>query len=476
MSGETKQFFLRIGSNNERNYVVKAGPLFSGLLVRANYFESAPGLLSGIFLKFSSLTPVRPFVIDPVTYVYALDPKNDWSIRSWQKVKKTDAEQKLRKCLKLKENEGIPPDSIREIEVKSEKDKNKVEILGIKRAYRKLGDLYFDDTLAREIGKRALVPNDFTATEIKNFVRRVIEYQNNVVISNYDSSKFDEFKSVIPKPAVIICPYFCFDNEEWYKLNKALWESFDTQYTQVNGGIVIQSTIDYIKSNTGILNDLAKVKAKNIFLWLDNFVEEEASEEDLRAYVNFVVTLAKTEKNVFNLYAGGFSPFLLPFGLFGIVNNAGYGMQRDIEPLIGGVPTAQYYIPSLHVRTQILSAFQLMTQNNAGRTKEDFLRDICSCPVCKEGIKKGIEDFVLFFWQVAPPKNKPDSNIKYPSQECLQRCAFHFILSRLIEYRFFKQTTRKDALTRLSKEIELWKGDNVHLKRWKKMLEEFLNT
>jgi len=135
MNEQEKKIFLRIGSNKEKQYIKKMGTLFSGLMVKANYFESAHGMLSGIFLKFNSLVPPVGYIIDPITYVFGRDPRY---IKSWQKIDKDRAEEKLRVSLRIAANEKLPSGWIREIETPTKAQKDKVEIYNIKRAYHKL--------------------------------------------------------------------------------------------------------------------------------------------------------------------------------------------------------------------------------------------------------------------------------------------------------------------------------------------------
>lgn len=463
-----KTFFLRIGSNTEKQYVKKMGSLFSGLIVRANYFESAPGMLSALFLKFDSLNPSVGFIVDPVTYVFMLDAE---FIKSWQKINEKKAEQKIKNDLHLGLSEDVPNEWVRRIQSPSAKQKHKVEIYNIKRAYRKLADSYFAQDIADVIGKRALVKEDFDEQSIEEFVKQVIIYQEQAISSRYDTEKYSDFKSIVPRPIMILSPYFLISNIEDLDFMKKIWSQFDSQYTNNDGAIVVHCTAEFLEDhNQVVLNAISDLNKKNIFIWINNFEEENASSSQLNGYIKFLKNASDQNMKVVNLYAGGLSPFLFPYGLEGMINNIGYGLQRDAEPVQGGIPTAQFYIPKLHIRAQVLTTYDLLVRNNLGNTAEDFYKNVCSCPICKKGIRKGFSDFIHFYGEADYPKNNPESSRKYPTSQALSRCFYHFLFSRLKEYKWASKATKQQSIEVLDAEIALWRTNKDHLQRMRDAL------
>jgi len=463
-----KYFLLRIGANTEKQYVRKMGSLFSGLMVRANYFESASGMLSALFLKFNSLKPPIGFIIDPVTYVFSLDSEY---IRSWQKINKNKAEEKLKHDLRLEASENIPNDWKRNIQSPTERQKNKIEIYNIMRAYRKLADFYFTPNIANVIGKRALSENDFDDSSLTSLIDNVIAYQEKAISSRYDTAKYSDFKAIVPRPLMILAPYFLIANQENLRFMKKIWDKFDSQYTKDDGAIVLHCTINFLEDHyEDALNAISNVNKSIVFLWINGFDEESASSTQLEAYVKFVNNAMNNNRKIINLYAGGLSPFLVPFGLSGMVNNIGYGLQRDAEPVKGGIPTAQFYIPKLHIREQVFTTYDLLVRNGIGNTNNDFYENVCSCPICKEGIHNGLSDFIPFYGETDYPKNKPESSRKYPTSQALRRCIFHFLFSRLKEYKWAVKATPQEAINLLNTEITLWRTNKDHLQRLKDIL------
>lgn len=477
MNEQEKKFFLRIGSNKEKQYVKKIGTLFSGLMVKANYFESAHGMLSGTFLKFNSLVPPVGYIIDPVTYVFGRDPGY---IKSWQKIDKDKAEEKLRVDLRIGANEEMRSNWMREIKTPTKAQKNKVEIYSIKKAYRKLADAYFaniDNNLVCMVGKQPLTRNKFNINSINTFVRNVISYQEQAVTCHYDTTKYSDFREIVSKPSIVLSPYFLIENQEDLNFMAEIWRSFDAQYEEGNGAIVLQCTTTFLEDNRSRLVDaISNVATNIIFLWIDGFYEENASSTQLEAYVKFIAETSSKGKNIANLYAGGLSPLLFPFGLYGIINNIGYGMQREAEPVEGGIPTAQFYIPTLHIRQQVLASYDLFIRNDLGNSNNDFYRDICSCPICKEGIKNGVRDFIPFYGQMDYPKSRPEGPRKYPTSVALKRCTFHFLFSRLREFKWALSATKEEAITKIEQEVNIWRSNKDHLEKLKTILKDLTST
>jgi len=190
---------------------------------------------------------------------------------------------------------------------------------------------------------------------------------------------------------------------------------------------------------------------------------------------NFITLLHNNKKKVVDLYSGGLSTLLFPFGLAGITNGTGYGMDRDIEPVQGGLPTAQFYLPTLHIRQQVLESYNMIMVNGVGTTKEDFHKNICNCPICRDGIQSGATDLPLYFGELGEyKKDKNGNKRRFPTPRAMERCNFHFILSRLLEYKWAKNASVIDINSKFEKEIHLWRKSNKHLIRWQKVLQKFI--
>lgn len=468
---DKKYFILRMGSNNEKIYVYKTLSFFSGILAKANYFESSKGFLSALFLKINSIKKMEEksfFIIDPVTYVYGLNPRNDWSILSWIKVPKDKAEKEIREGLRIPQKEKISKDLIRPIENPSGSQVGKVEVLVPNRAYRKIADEYFFgiDKIKNTIGKRAILASDFDDQNLRKFVQNVIEYQLNALESYYLSPKYENFQ--IPKPLFILSPYFTVNNLEILELMFKIWSEFENLYTEPNSGLVLLSSIDFIKNNFDkLVAFFSKTNSRNIFFWFDDFNEDKIGIFDIEAYLKFIAALNQSGKNLFNFYSGGFSPLLLPYGLTGLINGPGYGLSRKIEPVRGGIPSAQYYIPGLRFREPVLGAYDLIVRNNLGKNKKQFHREICNCAICKFGIIEGAEDMPGYYDVRGEERlGRDGKRRRFPTKEALERVTYHFILSRLIDFKWASKASKIDVLSQLERDISMWHKNNDVLRMW----------
>ena len=265
-----KKFYIRMGSHAEKEYIKKMGSFFSGILVKANYFESATGMLSGLFLTFNALEPARGYIIDPVTYVYGLAPEY---IKSWQKIPKDKAEEKLRKDLNILKSEQIPIGEIREIKkpTKAQKEKNKVEISNIMKSYKKLASLYFDQETALKVGREAITSEHFDDTKLNAFIQNVIDYQNNSITNHYSTEKYKEFHERIPSPEFILSPYFLIREDETFRLMKNIWNKFQESNVQnEKGALVFHCEPKFLVDNKeAIIDAIENNSIKNVFLWLN---------------------------------------------------------------------------------------------------------------------------------------------------------------------------------------------------------------
>lgn len=475
MDAQNKYFLIRIGSNSEKNYIYKTVPFFNAIIAKASLYESSSGLLNSLFIKLNIQKKQSSFIIDPNTYVFALNPHNPWSIRSWVKCKREEASKKLRENLRLPHNSDVS-DFIREIEKPKENEKGKVEIFTIKNSYRRLATKYFQCDIINQIGNRALSPDDFDDPDLlRKFVTSVISYQQNILLERFKDEKYKDLQVGILPPKFILSPYFSISNSKWYRTQIQIWGEFEKQYEEENASLVLLMSKDYFLLNSLLLiEDVLKLKSKYVFYWIAGFKEESSKEEDLTIYVNFIRTITSKGKMLIDLYAGGMSTFLIPLGLTGITNGPGYGMDREVEPVQGGVPTAQYYIPTRHTRQQVLESYTLINSNRI-ESKDEFHRYVCNCPICQTGIKNTAAEMLQFFGEMDKPKPDKNGNYRsYPKPSALERCAFHFILARLIEFKWAIAANEEDVMKRIESEINIWKKSNSHLIKWQNVLKKFV--
>ncbi len=475
-----KEFFLRIGTNAEKKYLSKLGVLFDSIIVRANYLESAPGMLSSMFLQlYKESEHNTGYIIDPVTYVFGLDPDDRWSIRTWQKVSRDKAQGKL--CQDLRINpEQIQHRWIKECDNMQDRQKDKVQICSINRSYRKIGDSFFSNPLSDKIGLRAITSKDLNNYQLlSEFVSRVVDYQENAVKQVYSNEKYKDFQGEIPGPKYLLSPYFYIKNQEDIKFIFQIWKIFVNIVPDSSrrAGVLFLSTKMLNEYQKEIIKESKELHLKNLFLWLNDFKENEAGENDLETYMKFVQDADRQNIRVISMYSGGFSMLLLSKGLSGISTGPGYGMYKEIEPVQGGVPSAKFYIPDLYARYPVGKAYDMMNERNLIPDTMAFMNNICKCPICREmgSLGSNVASFISFYgeWKTQMKNQKKTVS----TGAALERCAFHFLLVRLQEFQKYKTIIPAQVEKILDNIIKKWGHRySSHIQIWKNVLGKVLQS
>lgn len=481
-------FFLRTGSNAEKKIVEKTAKMFSGVLLRANYFESAAGSLSVFLLKYAQEPDRRGYVIDPTTYVFALSPhgaganSNEWSIRSWKRSKRdSNARALLRRDLKMDATEPIPDGWIQPF-IKDGRDMSPmVKYWGMTTAYRKLADYYFEEPVAKQAGRRRILPADlgWTANSGKTallgeFVEKTTRYQLNAVKIALEDSGLPDVDGNIA-PAFVLSPYFRISNTSDLEFMKAIWTTFRKVYEGENGAAVLLVDKEFLScSLDGVVDALVASSLKHVFFWIPALKEEHADKTSLYDVAELVMRLANKGVGTVNLYAGGFSTALLQFGLEGIVNGPGYGMDRDVQPIKGGMPQAKYYLPQAHAREDINNALEIVARWPEAASREGFLSTVCNCPICQDGVHHGLGDIVMYYGESVRARNGT-SDRYVPSQRALERCAYHFIFARLMEYSRACSTDRAALIELLRQDAKKCGGRADYVATWADLLQKYVN-
>ncbi len=466
-AGPMSMIFLRIGSNAEKRYVERVGTLFSGLVVRANLFEASPGMVASLICRLAGLQEPRGYIIDPVTYVFGTDPALPGNVRSWQKVSEEKATAKLAADLRVPESE-VSEEWIRPVQVpRLPEDEHRREVLSIKRSFRSLADKTLG-RMASVAGLRPLAPTDLRQPEVQDeLVAGAITYQHEAVGSRFAHRRYGQLAAAIPPPMYTLCPYFPVQDPGSLGIMASIWSRFAEQHQGETGMAVLQCTPAYLeRERQAIVEALDRLPIRAVGLWIDNFEEERADVGVLNGYVRLVHELSLAGKTVVNLFGGGLSNLLYPFGLAGIINNPGYGDSKPIVPVSGGRPAAKYYLPSTHKRETVEDAHYYLRRAGLGRSSEEFRRDVCACPICRDAIRRGAADLIRYFGEVGEADER---RIYHPTPRAIERCRFHFLLSRLIEFRWSRSASREELRERLQRDSNRWREiprAGEHLPRW----------
>lgn len=416
MASSPAEIWLRMGTHSEKEYVLKLGRFFSGLMFGANLVESTPAASASLVVGIcgeGTKTPIK-HLVDPMTYAYGAyidrttsEPRQDLD---W-----------------LKSNQKI-------------KGSKKTE-RRFKRSYRSLAAAYggpFQDALVKST---ALNPESVIShPEVEDSVRRILDYQISRMRHELEQDEgTKELADSFPSPATILAPYFYCDPEHfsgWIDANIQL-AGFASQHTSPETlGVVICA-------DEGVLRDGALVKtlverfgkcdASEVWLWLSRFDESKASVRTLVGFRELISGLHARGKRVFNLHGGYFSLLMSKFGLAGTAHGVGYGEQKDVVPVVGqSTPWVAYYLPAVHGKAAVRE-IEVSFHDVGVRTVEDFYRKICGCAICKGVVSTNLGSFGDFG---EVHLSHPAAKRVAQTPAAAKKCRYHYLLARVKEGHF----------------------------------------
>jgi hypothetical protein len=463
-----KVFLLRYGSSSEKSYIEKTLSSFSGLLLKANFFESSREALTALLMQYQSATPHGFYVIDPMTHVYALDPtlKDKYSIRAWHVVDQSRALEALASSYPSRSPESLASTNLSGATSASARRRGKVEVCTVKEPFVSLARASLPDKWLPKVGLQPINTHDLEDEEAVNqLVQRTVAYQLQAAQSTLMAERYSILASGALEPRWVLSPYFCIGNDQGLDDMKRIWQS--AAWREVDGSraaVVLMIRSQYmVRHVPRIVEAVAGSSAHTVFFWIPGFVEHKEPEVSVHSLVTLVRSLSAAGKRVINLYGGGLSMSLLASGLDGLSNGPGYGMDRAELPVRGGAVQARYYIPSLGRRVGVLEAIDLLEKHGLLKSREIYLNRVCDCPICQGAVAPGVDNLGVFFGETVRNKSGTGS---HASGEALKRCNYHFLLSRLEQFDRVRTMSVSDVLQVLKESIDTWADDGPHLGTW----------
>ncbi|MDR4496344.1 MAG: hypothetical protein MRK02_00170 [Candidatus Scalindua sp.] len=382
---------------------------------------------------------------------------------------------------------------ISHLESNSEKKKGE-----IKRSIKKLIYAYGEPlTSCIEDDHRPILPDDFkNEALIKDFAQRVIDFQMKMLSDQVESSSDAKYYKYLNKkngistenifsPTLLIAPYFYLTAntlDRWLPVNiKSASASKEiTRKYNKPLGVQIVISLDVLldkKLTEKLIDEYSRTNADVFLIWIDSFLEQQASERELDLYVDFLEKLGRYGK-VVNLYGGFFSVILgkckIVKNLIGVTHSLEYGEVRGVIPVGGGIPIAKFYFPVLHTRLKFRDAIRSVRALGGQKSPHDFFEKICNCKVCKEIMKDDPEDNFEEYGKskLIRVNNKP---MEYPLSETKERSVKHYMWCKRKEYKeklILKDILRelKESGRKLEKVIGL--EDVAHSYVWTKVIQK----
>lgn len=432
---------IRFGKSGEKKILERHQDTFESVVLNASalaYFGKS--LSTFIFIKSKG----KSFFIDPLTHAYqhSLDKISN---------KKGDIKPSIEKIIQL------------------------------------YGDPLRDVILKRKV---PLTPTDFSNKGIKNnFVEKTLQFQKKHLFNSLEEDlkeylEDDEFSDLISTtPALLVSPYFYIEkknyktwlplNREFVELSKEMANSTDQVFAEL---VIDEEIFNKIIKDTNFFEEVMRgyESADGLLFWIDKFDEHQEKLVFLKHVTQFVKKIKEKfpDKPLINLYGGYYSQLLLKFGLDGVVHGPEYGESRGVVPVGGGIPIAKFYYPEFHKRIPSNDVIT-WTESQKIYKPETFVKEICSCKVCRSLIKEDVrKDFIEQYG-----KTKPifvgTSIREFPVQETTDNCLSHYLEVKNIEFKDIERKKLDELLKELEDtyrkfENEIWIDEEeiIHLDRW----------
>jgi hypothetical protein len=430
------KLIIRMGSHAEKEYILKLGKKFDGIIIGANVVEATAGATASLLGQKLKL----PYYIDPMTYVFGCDL------------------------------EGIRSD---------QKRKKKI-IRDYKRSYKslasELGKLFSN---ALETKKR-IYPENIPSSMVKTICDDVVNYQLNRIRQEFlKDEEYKNYADSIPNIAGVFSPYFYIpsNSEIDWKVFIALSSTTAKIINEIPVYSVLCADSELLTDGAFInkaIKEIPLTGVDGVWLWFSKFDEWDIREKYLKGFKDLVKGLSQKGLEVYNRHGGYFSLILNKIGMTGISHGIGYGEKKDVQQIEGppNAPVVHYYLPDIHKRFGVLDIERCFDEMKIISPK-DFYGHMCDCVICKGVIKDNIEEFKKFG---EDRYATPESKRKFQTPAAAKRCRFHFLINRVREKEFISSKDLKTIVKQINDTQEKWKEQviiarySTHLARWEKAL------
>ncbi|KIL74732.1 hypothetical protein SD78_1801 [Bacillus badius] len=239
--------------------------------------------------------------------------------------------------------------------------------------------VHFPEEIKNNFGKKAAKVENFDALQMLEFCQSNIELQTSL-----------EHKDGSPLlPIGIVAPYLRISAE---KINSNLL--FQTQVisttSKINKSDLPVIGVFYISRDIlsrenllkQVTQSIRELDCESIAVWVDNFNEVDATEEELTNLRTFYSNIS-ADKHILSMYGGVAQIMMMYNGLDSITHGVHYQMHKD-GLANGGTPAYYFYVPNFRQRIRTIEASAIIRRQNFLR--EEYLKKCCDCPSCQENI------------------------------------------------------------------------------------------
>jgi len=391
------EHYLRLGIFSEQGFFESNKDKYDVVVINANlasYFGPATATLLSGMLKD------KKYIVDPVTHAFGHNPRY---------IMTDDEKPKVKTSIETLASYYGPP---------------------------------ITTSLANQPNPRAVNERDFpTISEISRLAERVIRFQEKFLIESIpadDLKYFDVDLKTILKPYFFIAPYFYMESstiDRWLDINSGLVS--ESKRIVGTNKLYAEIVID-----RGILDDKIAISrivdayigpnaCDGFLIWISDLSEHEAASSTLQGLKQLVVELGKTGKPIINLFGGYFSLLLTKLGITGVCHGPGYGEDRDVIPVGGGLPTSKFYLTPIHQR-MLYRHVEIMVRTPVWPTINDFYREVCAGQACKTTLEGDLSNFYRFGQEKISQKG--ERTYSFPTTDARYRTTQHYLEAKSQEF------------------------------------------
>ncbi len=404
------QYLLRMGSHAERSYIDWMKPLFDTLLLNANLVEGTPAASLSLVESLDN----KPYVIDPISYAFALPVQY---LQSTKINKKTGQ-----------------------------------ETISVKRTFQKLAERY-GEPFSKAVGIRPLIPDDFSNKTVREkAVNSILAYQQQRLGEEQPQAGPLRIPGGNIHPKVLISPYFFTDQSlGWHPTNITLINDAVAQKPDLPLYAVVlinQTLLQDLDTLLEVAKLYCETKADGFFIWISDQIEQSMGRQDVGNFIQFVQKLYSDGRPTYNMYGGYLSALLSKFGLTGLCHSVGYGEHRNVIPVVGGgVPQAKYYFPPLH-KAFMFADIQTVIANIP---TPKYYSDVCDCPVCHTVISNNFQsNFQKYGETELKGLGRGGQPVFRQTANSVQICRAHYLAARFLEILQIRENDVQNLVARLT--------------------------
>jgi len=330
---------------------------------------------------------------------------------------------------------------------------------------------------------------------IESVCRNVINFQLNVMYNSID----DETKEFLDesdnlRPSFIVAPYFYLSSKlypKWMDVNCELYRVTKELHKDSEVFFELVLSKEAFANTKYIVEQINGVKPDGVLLWVDDFIEEEIIDEDIKRFITLLKGIKENSDTIYNLHGGYFSALLCHedynFLLEGVGHSVNYGEHRNVIPVGGGIPMARFYYPDIHSRLRFGDAIDILRKHPLWMNSEQaYKENVCKCKQCidllneKKSVIQAIDSYGESNTVTFRQRNGSVVSRNYPTKEAKQYASWHYLFNKAKEFRDIESMGSSDIIDQLDKtfdSISPITGDDfvAHLLNWREGIKDHLS-